>query len=74
MTTRKIRACPRCGCTQLREAKSSVGGWLVPTTYYCESEGCGYSGPVYVEIDPEEVENFQQVINGTELEHDSKLS
>ena len=39
-------------------------GWLVPTTYYCEEEGCGYSGSVYVEIDVEEADAIKRMMNG----------
>jgi hypothetical protein len=46
------------------EAKSSVSGWLVPTTYYCEDKECGYSGPTYVEVDIEDAENLRRVMNG----------
>jgi len=60
----KIRVCPRCGSAKIQEAKVSVNGWLVPTTYYCEEEDCGYSGPVYVEIDAEEAENLKRMMNG----------
>ncbi|MFW9800051.1 MAG: hypothetical protein ACFFD9_06425 [Candidatus Thorarchaeota archaeon] len=62
--TQKIRVCPRCGNSEIREAKSSVSGWLVPKTYYCSDKTCGYSGPVYVEVDVEEVEHVRRVING----------
>jgi predicted RNA-binding Zn-ribbon protein involved in translation (DUF1610 family) len=62
----KIRVCPRCGSSKIREAKTSVSGWLVPTTYYCSVETCGYSGPVYVEVEPEEAEHLRRVINGNE--------
>lgn len=64
MTSKKIRVCPKCGSSRIREAKSSVSGWLVPSTYYCEEEGCGYSGTLYVEIEVEEVEILQRVMNG----------
>ena len=64
MLTRKIRVCPRCGSSRIKEAKSSVSGWLVPATYYCEDEECGYSGPTYVEVDVEEAENLRKVMNG----------
>ncbi|TFG32688.1 hypothetical protein EU527_09640 [Candidatus Thorarchaeota archaeon] len=66
MDARKIRVCPRCGSTKIRETKISVNGWLVPTTYYCDEEGCGYSGSVYVEIDIEEVEAIKKMMNGDE--------
>ncbi len=62
--TQKIRVCPRCGNSQLREAKSSVSGWLVPKTYYCSDEECGYSGAVYVEVEAGEAEKLRRAING----------
>ncbi len=62
--TMKIRVCPRCGSPKIQETKTSVNGWLVPTTYYCEEDGCGYSGPVYVEIDVEEAETIKRMMNG----------
>ena len=64
MDARKIRVCPRCGSPKIQETKTSVNGWLVPTTYYCEEDGCGYSGPVYVEIDVEEAEAIKRMMNG----------
>ncbi|MDH4213568.1 MAG: hypothetical protein OEV85_06575 [Candidatus Thorarchaeota archaeon] len=64
MGARKVRVCPRCGSLKIKENKTSVNGWLVPTTYYCEEEGCGYSGPGLIEIDAEEAEILRQVMNG----------
>lgn len=68
MAVRKIRVCPKCGSDKISAAKSSVSGWLVPNTYYCEEEGCGYSGTLYVEIDVEEVEQLKKVMNGDSTE------
>ena len=68
MVVRKIRVCPKCGSDKLRDAKSSVSGWLVPTTYYCEEEGCDYSGTLYVEVDIEEVEHLKRAMNGDSAE------
>ncbi len=62
--TAKIRVCPKCGEPTIREAPSSVSGWLVPATYYCTVEECGYSGPVYVEIEPDELDTLRDAING----------
>jgi len=64
VSKKKTRVCPRCGSTNIRENKTSVNGWLVPTTYYCAEEGCGYSGALYVEIDADEVEALKRVMNG----------
>lgn len=60
----KVRICPRCGGSQIKEASSTVSGWLVPKTYFCPEEKCGYSGSVYVEVDAEEAENLRRAING----------
>ncbi|MFW9834943.1 MAG: hypothetical protein ACFFEK_13165 [Candidatus Thorarchaeota archaeon] len=68
MAVRKIRVCPKCGSDKIRAAKSSVSGWLVPTTYYCEEEDCDYSGTLYVEVDVEEVEHLKQAMNGDSTE------
>ena len=46
----------------MKEVKTSVAGWLVPKTYYCTNEECGYSGPVFIEIDADELEEFQRVL------------
>jgi hypothetical protein len=61
--TRKIRVCPKCG-SRIDQVKSSVGGWLVPLTYYCEDEECGYSGSIYVEIDIGDADDLRRVMNG----------
>ena len=63
MSTQKTRVCPRCGSPDIREAASTVGGWLIPPTFYCETEDCGYSGSIYVEVNSNEVEHLQMVIN-----------
>jgi hypothetical protein len=66
--TRRIRVCPRCGSTQIKEAKHTVSGWLVPTTYYCEEDECTYSGPIYAEVEAEELEQVRQILNGSSKE------
>ena len=68
MAVRKIRVCPKCGSDKISEAKSSVSGWLVPTTYYCEEEDCDYSGALYVEVDVEEAEELKRAMNGDSAE------
>jgi len=68
VAVRKIRVCPKCGSDKIRAAKSSVSGWLVPTTYYCEEEGCDYSGVLYVEVDVEEAEQLKLAMNGDSTE------
>jgi hypothetical protein len=62
----KVRVCPKCGSSQIKEAPNPVSGWLVPKTYYCSGENCGYSGPVYVEVEAHEVEHLRRIINGLE--------
>jgi hypothetical protein len=64
LDARKVRVCPRCGSPNIKENKTSVNGWLIPTIYYCEESGCGYSGPGLIEIDAEEVEILRKVMNG----------
>lgn len=71
MGARKVRICPRCGSTKIREVKTSVNGWLVPTTYYCEEANCGYSGSGLIEIDADEVEILKQAMNGKSSEEAS---
>ncbi|MGQ4871534.1 MAG: hypothetical protein ACTSPX_06760 [Candidatus Thorarchaeota archaeon] len=53
----KVRVCPRCGSTKISAIRTSVSGWLVPSSYYCEE--CHYSGPIYVEVDSDEVSRLQ---------------
>lgn len=64
MTEQKVKVCPRCGSPQIREATRPIGGWLVPKTYYCENEECGYSGPLFVEVDASDLEEFRKAMNG----------
>jgi len=68
VAVRKIRVCPKCGSDKITDAKSSVSGWLVPNTYYCQEEDCDYSGTLYVEVDVEEVEQLKRVMNGDSTE------
>ncbi|MFW9964046.1 MAG: hypothetical protein ACFFCX_10805 [Candidatus Sifarchaeia archaeon] len=68
MAVKKIRVCPKCGSDKISDAKTSVSGWLVPTTYYCGEKDCGYSGTLYVEIDVEEAEQLKRVMNGDSAE------
>ncbi len=60
--TQKIRVCPRCGSAKISEAKSSVGGWLVPSSYCCQE--CDYVGQVFVEIEISDLKKLQQAIKG----------
>ncbi len=64
MTEQKVKVCPRCGSPKLRQAGNSIGGWLIPQTYYCENEECGYSGPLFVEVDESNLEEFTKAMNG----------
>ena len=47
----KIRICPKCRKTTLKNAVN-VSGWLAPNMYECTS--CKYVGHLYLEVDPEE--------------------
>ncbi len=60
LMARKVRVCPRCGSTRLSEMRSPVSGWLVPTSYYCED--CHYSGPIYAEVDADELGQLQEAM------------
>ncbi|TFG09462.1 hypothetical protein EU538_05025 [Candidatus Thorarchaeota archaeon] len=60
--TQKIRVCPRCGSEKISETKSSVSGWLVPSSYSCED--CDYMGQVFVEIEVSELKKLQEAIKG----------
>jgi hypothetical protein len=62
--TRRIRVCPKCASSKISEAQSSVSGWLVPTTFFCEETKCDYSGPVYVEVDIDELDRLRDAMNG----------
>ncbi len=66
MKQHTVRVCPKCGSPNLQEAASSVGGWLVPTTYYCREEECDYSGPIYVEVDSADLESMRKIMNGSD--------
>ncbi|MEM2142082.1 MAG: hypothetical protein QXS20_02600 [Candidatus Thorarchaeota archaeon] len=44
----------------MKEVKTSISGWLVPSNYYCED--CKYSGPIYVEVDADEAEVLRRMI------------
>ncbi|MGQ4832844.1 MAG: hypothetical protein ACP6IS_02960 [Candidatus Asgardarchaeia archaeon] len=52
---RTIKLCPVCLSPHLRLA-SSISGWLVAETYHCID--CGYTGPIYIEVTPEEAEKM----------------
>ncbi len=64
MLTRRIRVCPKCASSKISVAKSSVSGWLVPKTFFCEEKKCDYSGPVFVEVDSDELDNLRRAMNG----------
>ena len=50
-----IKLCPVCLSPHLRPA-SSISGWLVAAKYHCLD--CGYTGPIYIEVTPEEAEKM----------------
>jgi len=68
VAVRKIRVCPKCGSDKIKDAKTSVSGWLVPTTYYCAEEDCDYSGALYVEVDIDEADDIRRAMNGDTAE------
>ncbi|NWG11269.1 hypothetical protein HXY33_05940 [Candidatus Bathyarchaeota archaeon] len=43
--------CPRCGSAEIHLAHS-LDYWLTPRKYLCE--GCGYVGPIVMELEKEE--------------------
>ncbi|GAB4329804.1 MAG: hypothetical protein Kow0069_37400 [Promethearchaeota archaeon] len=48
----RVKLCPKCLSPDLSPA-FSTSGWLGGSHYRCRR--CGYSGPVFVEVNPEEV-------------------
>jgi hypothetical protein len=46
--------CPRCACADLKPTVGFAGMdmWLTPKKYICEK--CGYSGPIFMELEKEE--------------------
>lgn len=47
----KIRICPKCKEAKLKNFVN-ISGWLAPNMYECTA--CGYVGPLYLEVDPED--------------------
>jgi predicted RNA-binding Zn-ribbon protein involved in translation (DUF1610 family) len=54
--SRRIRVCPFCKQPTLRAA-DSISGWMTADIYKCDK--CGYRGPVFIEVDPEELEKMK---------------
>lgn len=46
--SKTLKLCPVCNSLNIRLA-TKYSGWLTPETYVCDE--CGYSGPIYLEID-----------------------
>jgi ssDNA-binding Zn-finger/Zn-ribbon topoisomerase 1 len=46
--------CPKCGTPNLH-LSSTFDYWLTPRKYVCKA--CGYTGPVFMELEPETKEN-----------------
>lgn len=55
--SRKIRVCPFCKQPTLRVA-DSISGWMTAEIFKCDR--CGYRGPVFIEVDPKELERIRQ--------------
>lgn len=53
----KIRICPRCKEPKLRNA-TNVSGWLAPNLFECSN--CQYTGAFFLEVDPEDYEQFKK--------------
>jgi len=47
-SSRSVKACPRCGSLEI-QLSSKFDAWLTPKLYVCR--GCGYIGPIVLEID-----------------------
>ncbi len=56
-----IRLCPVCGSSKLREF-NFLSGWYTQLQYICES--CGYSGPLYLEVEVEKNQVNDQNTSG----------
>ena len=52
----KIKLCPKCKRPKLKSAMN-VSGWLAPDLYECTN--CKYTGALYIETTPEELERLQ---------------
>ncbi|NVM17732.1 MAG: hypothetical protein HWN80_08445 [Candidatus Lokiarchaeota archaeon] len=50
----RIRICPKCKNPTLKNAVN-VSGWLAPNLFECTSRNCNYVGPLFLEIDPEDL-------------------
>ncbi|WEU39950.1 MAG: hypothetical protein OdinLCB4_005635 [Candidatus Odinarchaeum yellowstonii] len=48
-----IKLCPVCGSSKLREF-NFLSGWYTQLQYICEA--CGYSGPLFLEVEVEKTE------------------
>ena len=55
--SRKIRVCPFCKQPTLRTA-DSISGWMTAEIFKCDK--CGYRGPVFIEVDPKELERIRE--------------
>jgi hypothetical protein len=48
----KVKICPKCREPRLK-TMTNVSGWLAPPLFECLN--CGYVGPIFLEIDSEDV-------------------
>lgn len=49
----RIKICPKCKKPTLKSAVN-VSGWLAPNMFECTS--CKYIGPLFLEVDPKDLE------------------
>ncbi len=54
----KIKLCPKCKQPKLKSA-INVSGWLAPDMYECMN--CKYIGPLFIEIEPEELDKIKNI-------------
>ena len=51
-----LKVCPVCGSTNIK-LSSRCDGWITPIQYVCRD--CGYKGPIILELEKEEEENWE---------------
>ena len=53
-----IKLCPKCMKASLKQG-SNISGFLTPDFYECQNKDCEYSGPFFVEVDLDEIDEEQ---------------
>ena len=56
----KFMLCPKCKKPTLRNA-TNVSGWLAPDLYECSNQDCGYVGSLYIEVDPNDFKQDDEI-------------